>query len=298
MLQGQVEDGLISRIVVACDYHVSAGGNPITVQVLPHGAGQHDAGPVVVREDQSLLDGASGQQDVFRAHGPETFPPCGAFARLQQSGDVVVVITGDCGTRQQHDVGQTAKLIHGVLCPVMPGFTFDTDLFPVQDAAEGFILFDQHHPCTCPARGQSGHQSGGTTAANQQITVGIDLFVVIRIGPCERPAQTGGFPDGALPDAPVGPFEGLVIKTGRPEYVCVIEQAAHIEIHGGPAVLAVRHQSLCERNRRCTGGGHTGVAFADLKQCAGFLFTSGENTSRAVIFEAAADDLDAVCEQG
>ncbi len=95
----QVENRLVGRVVVGGDHDMLTGADGVAVQIMPHGAGQHDPGPVVIGENQALFNRACGQQDMARPDGPVTLPPGGALATLQQGGDVVVINAADrrCG---------------------------------------------------------------------------------------------------------------------------------------------------------------------------------------------------------
>ncbi len=68
----QVECGQIGAVVIGIDDGLAAGSDSVTVDVVAGRAGQHDAGPVVVREHQWTLNGAAGQDDPVSANFPQT----------------------------------------------------------------------------------------------------------------------------------------------------------------------------------------------------------------------------------
>ena len=66
-----VERRVPAGIVVGEDDDAFARQHAVAVHVGAHRAGEHDAGPVVLVEDQRPLDRAGGEHDLLRAHAPE-----------------------------------------------------------------------------------------------------------------------------------------------------------------------------------------------------------------------------------
>jgi hypothetical protein len=97
---------------------------------------------------------------------------------------------------------------------------------------------------------------------------------------------------------PTRPLEGFIIEAGGPEYVGEIDYPAGVKINRWPAILAAGYQPFGERDHGRPAGRDPGIAFSDFHQCAGFLFSSRENSAWTVILEAAPDNPDAVRQQG
>ena len=71
---GVQRQGCFVRAVVVGEQHGTASGYyGVTMDVNRDCAGQHDAGAVVVGEDQWAFVGAGGEDDVFGAQVPEAF---------------------------------------------------------------------------------------------------------------------------------------------------------------------------------------------------------------------------------
>ena len=149
-----------------------------------------------------------------------------------------------------------------------------------------------------PPGDQGGAQPGRAAAANQEIAVGVELLVAVRIRPGQRAAKPCRAAHQPLPGLPVGPLEGLVVKTGRPQPVREIDDSSDIETDGWPAMLAPRDEAVGQRHHRRPAGRHARIALADLDQCAGFLLAGGIDPSGAMVLEAPGDDADVIGQQG
>ena len=104
----QVERGAIRAVVVGEHHGAPAGPHPIPVDVSAHGARQHDARPVVIREHQRSLERAGGQHDLAGPDFPQAL--AGQMRRgigrkmighpLEQPEEIVIVVAERRGARE------------------------------------------------------------------------------------------------------------------------------------------------------------------------------------------------------
>ena len=113
-------------------------------------------------------------------------------------------------------------------------------------------------------------------------------------------ADAGGAADDALVGGPRARrrHEGLVIETGREQRREQIVERPHVQTERGPAVLARRDEPVVKLDH---GGARVGLGarpVAHAHQRVRLLRSGGENAAWAVIFEAAADEVHPVRQQG
>ena len=169
-----------------------------------------------------------------------------------------------------------------------------------QRAAELGLLVDQDHARAAAAGGERRHQPGGTAADHEHVAVRVHVLVAIRIGRGRRPAQAGGAADQPLVHAPppaLRPHEGLVVEARREQRAEDVVQRPQVEADGWPAVLARGSEAVVQLD---LGGADVGLgarAAAQLHERVRLLGAGAEDAARAVILEAAPDQMDAVRQQ-
>ena len=67
----EIKRNPISRVVGGGDDDTRAGFDAVAVEVGGGGAGEHDAGPIVVGKDERSLDRAGGEHHLLRPHLPQ-----------------------------------------------------------------------------------------------------------------------------------------------------------------------------------------------------------------------------------
>ena len=125
------------------------------------------------------------------------------------------------------------------------------------------------------------------------------LFVAVGIAFRRRAPEACRLADIRLVEFPQPrrPHEGLVVEPGRQQPGKPVVDTSDIETHRRPAILAFRAQALEKLDRRrphvrvCPGAG------TQLNQRVGLFRTAAEDAARAMVFEAAADQVNTVREQ-
>ena len=124
------------------------------------------------------------------------------------------------------------------------------------------------------------------------------MNIAIRIGAVRGNSQPCGASDRPFEKMPVGPNEGLVVKTGNEQRRCQLVYPAQIEPRRWPAIDAGGHEAIDQRNLRRFQIGFGVIALTQPHQRVGFFGSGGHDPTRAMILEAAPDQLDAVGQQG
>ena len=279
----------------------------IAVEIGAHGAGQHDAGAVVVAEHQRPLDGAGGENAAPGEDAPQ------ALARLVRGrlGDVVVdalqrrvgaaVVDAD-HRRARHDahVGQRRQLGRDVRRPVRAAAVADSPVLGEQPPAEAEVLLAQHDARAGPARRQRRHQARRPAADDQHVAVQEGLLVGVGVALAGGAPEPGGAADQRLVDLLPErrrPHEGLVVEAGRQQRRDQRVDRQQIEPQRRPAVLAGGDEAVVELGR---GGARVGLApraGPQLDQRIGLLRSGRQDAARAMILERPPDQMHAVGQQ-
>ena len=128
----------------------------------------------------------------------------------------------------------------------------------------------------------------------------VHVLVAIGIGRGRRAAQAGGAADQPLVHAPppaLRPHEGLVVEARREQRAKDAIQRPQVEADGWPAVLARGGQAFVQLDLGRARVRLGARAAAQLHERVGLLGAGAEDATRAVILEAAPDQMDAVREQ-
>ncbi len=303
--RSQIERGAIGAIVAGEQHGAAAGQHGVAVQIAAHRARQHDPGPVVVGEHQRPLERAGRQHHLLGPYLPE--PLAGQMrgrCRSEMVGDpldqaqIVVVVVGECrGPGQDAKFGQRLQLGRHLR---EPGGTRMTHGLIEQRAAKLGLLLGQEHARAAPPRRERRCQASGPGADDQDVAMGEAVLIAVGIGLDWRLAQACRPPDRALVDAlPPGrrPHEGLVVEAGREQRAQKVADRADVELDRGPAVLAAGDEALVELDLGRPDIGLGARALAELDQRVRLLGAGRDDAARAMVFEAPADQVDAVREQ-
>ena len=301
----QVERGAIGAVVVGEHDGAAAGPNGIAVDVGTHRARQHDARPVVAGEHQGPLERAGGQHDLARPDLPQALAGqmrVGArrqvIAHALEQAEVVVVVVAEGGGAREH-----AQLRAGLELrrhPGQPGCARVIERLGQKRAAELGLLVGEDHARAAAAGGERRHEPGRPGADHQHVAVRVHVLVAIGIGLARRPPQPRRAADHALVDASppaLWPHEGLVVKACREKRAEQVVQRPEVEAHRWPAVLTRGAEALVQLDRRGPGVRLGEPAAPQLHERVGLLGAGREDAARAMVLEAAPDQMHAVREQ-
>ncbi len=273
-------------------------------------AGQHHARPVVVREHQRLLDRPRGHDDRRGADGPEALARQVRRRLGEMVGDaldqpdraVIVEPEGGAARHQRHPIAEALQRCQPLRHPIDRRTALDRLVLAQQGAAEAVALVAQDDAGPGLGRGQSGAQPGRAAAHHQHVAEGVAALVAVGVGLRRRGAEPGGAADDPLIDRLPErgrPHEGLVVEAGREHRgQHAVDHAQRVEAQRRPAVLALRHQPVIQLDHGGAGVGLVPPAGPQLDQRVRLLRPGGEDAARPVVLEAAADQPDAVGQQG
>ena len=169
-----------------------------------------------------------------------------------------------------------------------------------QRAAELGLLIGQDHARAAAAGGERRHEPGRAGADHEHVAVRVHVLVAIGIGLARRPPQPRRAPDDAFVDASppaLRPHEGLVVKACREKRREYAVERPKVEPDGWPAVLARGAEALVQLDHRRARVRLGEPPLAQLHQRIGFLGAGAEDAARAMVLEAASDQVDAVGQQ-
>ena len=311
---GEIKRGLPGVGIVGKDDRPAPGQHAVAVEIGAHGTCEHDPGAVVAVKDERALDRPGGQDHAPRPYMPKPLAReagiavCGRqmiLDALVECDEVVAVIAGGGGACEHLDIAriESRELLRHAARPLGRRHTVDGAggaVLAEKPAAECRALLDEHHPgagMRGRARRRKPRRSG---ADDEHVGVVVDVFIALGIGRARRPAEPRRLADEALVEHPVAgrAHEGLVVEPGRQEGRQKVIDGAQIMAQRGPAVLRERFEAfidfkLCGAH---IGLGEGGIA-AHLHERRRVLRAGAENAARAVILEAAGDEMDAVGKQ-
>ena len=278
----------------------------IAVQIGADRAAQHDAGPVVVAKRDGPLQRARRQHRAPRHDPPE------AFARqvrlrgqmqphaFQRAEGAVIIGPGHGGACHEPDIGERTEFRQHVRCPVGRRLAGDLRAIRQQAAPHAGVLLGQDHIRPGPCRRQRRHQPGGAGADDQQVAFRPGLFIDRLVTAARQAAKTGGAADHRLVEPfPEGarPHEGLVIEAGTQKGGGQIVHRQQIMAQRRPAVLALRAQPFIDFLHRGADVRGLLIALQNLDQRIRLFRPGGQHAARAVVLEAASDQLHPVRQQ-
>ena len=194
---GEVQRGLIGAVVVGEYHSLRAGRDRVAVPVGRDRGGQHDAGAVVVGEYERALDCAGGQYHLLGANAPQ--PLTSPIVRRQvvgnalEYGDEIMVVISDRGApREQAYLLHRRQLIYRRRDPLARGHAID-DLAARQKAAAKLgLLIREDDPGAPAPRLTRRCESGRAATHHEDVTVGIELIVPVRVRPVGRDPKPRG----------------------------------------------------------------------------------------------------------
>ncbi|MND95943.1 hypothetical protein D3C80_882110 [compost metagenome] len=305
-----VQHHAVGVVVVGGQHQLAARGHAIAAHVGGDGTGEHVARHVVVRVHQRTLVGAGSQHHALgtdAVHAMTGLATGGDFTQvvgqaLVDGEEVVVVVAVHRGARQQGHFRQLLQLGDGLGHPLGGGLAVQGLAGIQQAAAELFLFVSQDHAGTTASGGQGGGEAGRAGADHQHVAVLVQVVVDVRVDFQRRTTEAGGLADVLLVGQPevLRVHEGLVVEPGRHHLAADLAEDAHdIVVHARPAVGAVGHQA---GEQGLLGGAHVGhlgvLGGTELQHGVGLFGTGGDDAARAGVLEAAADDVDAVGQQG
>ena len=245
-------------------------------------AAEHDAGQVVIAEQQRLLVGSGGVDDRPGADLIEQFAVV-ADRRGDGGQPVLLERAQDGGVGQHSHAG-------------VGGDSFDEALqrrtvvvgAVAQMAAQGRVLVDEQDAQPLFGRGAGGGQPGRPAADHSYVGVQVLLRVVNRrhIG-INRP-QSGGAAQHLLVSRPQRRRvdERLVVEADGQEAVGQANQGHHVPLQRWPGVLRADGHIRLDG----PGAGAHARLRADLHQAVGAVAGAAQQTARPVVLERAAED--------
>ncbi len=306
----EIERGAIGAVMRGHDDHSVADPGAILESIAPRGFREHDARPVVVRKDQRTLDRAGRQHHLARPHLPQAFArqvgigdEVGFGEALVERDKILRVIAERLGARHQSDVWRGAQRGERFRKPSSRALPLDLGLgLGEQRAAERGIFVADDHPRVAFARGQRRGETRWAPANDQHVAMVERARIAIRIGLARGSAEARGATDHRLIDMAPGPartHEGLVIEARPKERRKEIVDRAEVELERGPAVLARSAKSIVKLDLgRAQIGGCAAGSARKRDQRVRLLGAGGEDAARAVIFERAPHEMEAVGDQG
>ena len=310
---GQRQRGFIGSIVVGEQHRAAARQHGEALQIGLGGAGQHDAGPVVVAEHQRAFVRAGGQHDPPRADVPQPLARQAGRAlagrqvvgqAFQRGQRVAVVIAEDRGARQQAHVRTGAQPGLDARHPVRPGSAVDGARQAQQRAAQALVLVGQDDARARARRRPRRRQPGRAGADHQHVAMDVAMVVAVRVGLVRRDAEAGGAADHGFVDVVPHPrraMHDLVVEARAHDPRGRAHGRAQVAFDRGPNVDAVGLQPV---HQRADGGPHVGIGArrlvvgVALDQGARVLHPGGHDAARPVVFHGPTDQMYAVGHQG
>ena len=271
--------------------------------------GQHDAGTIVVGEDERALVRARRQHDLGGAHLPQTLArQVGVRLRkmvrhpLHQADVVVIVVAEGRRARQQGDVVARAQSGKRVREPRPGRCAVDGGGRLVQQGAAHLgLLVGKDDPLAALRRRQRRSKTGRAGADHQHVAVRVRVLIAVGIGRGGGPAEAcRGANPGLVELVPEGPrpHEGLVVEAGDEKRRQHVVDRPHIEAERRPMVLRADGQAVDRLDARCPIVRIDAIpAAVDREQRVWLLGAVAEDAARPVILERTADEVDAIGQQ-
>ena len=185
---GQVDRRGVGAVVAGEDDGRTTGQNAVAVQEGASGAREHDAGPVVVGEDDGPLVSARRHEHAPCADAPDALPRqvarrCAAEvvgAPLQREDEPVVEVPERGGALQVQDVGETGQLGGGSWTQSSAGPSSMRSAPPSSDPPASDWSSTSDDPGARPRCGQRGTEAGGPGTHHEE--VGVDVPGVVAGG--------------------------------------------------------------------------------------------------------------------
>ena len=172
------------------DHRTPSRRHAVAIDEHAQALGQHDAGTIVVGEDERALVRARRQHDLGGAHLPQTLArQVGVRLRqmvghpLHQADVVVIVVAEGRRARQQGDVVARAESGKRVGEPRPGRFAVDAGGRLVQQSAAHLgLLVGKNDPLAAFRRRQRRSETGRAGADDQHIAVRVRVLIAVGIG--------------------------------------------------------------------------------------------------------------------
>ncbi len=304
-----VNCGFIGAVIIGEDNHLTPRQNAIAIDIGAQGRRQHDTGAIIVGKYQRAFDGTLGQHNLFRADFPEALTG-DAIIRLwsqmvghplQRSQIVVIVIARHGCARQDGHLFQARQFRQGFCNPVQGRLSVDQGIVAEQRAAHFLLFVGQDDTGTGATCCQSRSNPGGAAPNHKHITesefLGIGIRVSLHWGLTQSCRTSDNlFIDRRPPGG--GEHKGLIVESSRKQLGNFLVHRLHIKLHRRPAILAGGGQPVIQIHHSGAGIGFRARSCFQLNQGIGLFGSGAHNAARAVVFEAAPDQLHAIGQQG
>ena len=306
----QCQRRAIRTVIVRRNDGATANLHAISLQVNSSSVGQHDPGPVIVREHQRPLDCPRRQNHRGRAHLPQPLARqarirCGEVIGdpLRQPDEIVREPAERGGARQQRKATACGELRQRIIPPCAGRSSFDRRIRLSQQRSSNFLLLvAQNDPRAGRGCRQRRSQPGRAATDHQNLAMCVVMQIATGIRHGRRVPQTRRTTDGRFVQPPpqrARPHEGLVVESGGQQRRHHIRHRADIEPQRRPPVLALRAQPVVQRDLcRALVRRDTAAAAVDRDQRVGFLRAGRQDAARPMIFERAPHQVHVIGEQG
>ena len=285
----------IGAVVVGRDDNAFADEDGVTAEIDQRGVGRHHARPVVVGDDERPLDRAGRDDDFF---GPDAPERVGQRRPPLPGADEIAVVDAIGRRSRHHPAAGGFNRPHDASRPIPPASALDRPAAMNELTADLGMIVDKENRTPCESGGIGRGESRWSGADDKEIATGIDLRIVGRrtiVG--IDPAEAGHGANCALESFPPRPEERLVIEARRQERRQPVEQSGAVGRRRRRRIDRAHGEVVLERlsGRAQIWGGDAAARHVDDR--VRLLGPSAPDSARAVIFEAAADDADAVRQQ-
>ena len=293
-----------AAVIVGGHHHLLTQSHRPTVQVGLCCRCKHDAGPVVVGEDQRSFQRAGGKHDGAGADAAQHLARRATrgighvlVVPRKQRRHGAVVKTKRRRALEDLDTGQTLQRLDlGAAPALLRGIGGERE----ETAPGQAVLLDQQHAGARLRRRARGREPRGSGADHQHIGETVACLVTIRVWLTRGAAEPRGTADETLVEHPrtaQWTHEGLVVETRADQPGQQAVDGHQVKVNRGRAVLAARNQSFVEFDQGAREVGCTAPAAADREKSVGLFHTGAEKTARAVVLETPPHQSDTVREQ-
>ena len=305
----EVKGRVVGRIVVGEEDNFALGCSGVNLGVFHQRVRQHDARHIIARKNNRPFNRAGGEDHLFGPYHPVPLARLAGTAAGLMIGDpldggkrIAVVTAPDMGSGQNAQVWKAGKGCNERGGESRHGLLINLARRMAQRAADLWIFIRKHHIQPARSRRLRRLQSRRTRADDQNVAEGVHPLVAVRVGDKPRFSQACGAADEFLAEhpefgVPERAHKGLVIEARREKFSGQRVDGADVESQRGEAVLAFRRQPFKNLDLSRFQVGLAQAVSCERHQCVRLLGASGKKPSRAVIFEGAAEQHDAVRQQ-
>ena len=305
-----IQRNAVGMIVVGRQQQLFTRCHAVATHVGRHRTREHIARHIVVAIHQRTLARTGGQHHTLGTHTVDTLTHHAnrrtitemVGETLVNGQEVMVVVTVDGGAGQQHHVRQGFQFGNDAGNPFSGRLAVEAFARIEQRTTELFLLVGDDHTGTAARSGQRSREARRACAHDQHVAMTVEVVIGVRVVLGGRPAKACRLADVLLVGHPerLRVHEGFVVEARRHQLAAdLAENAHHVVVHARPAVGAGSNQALVQR---LLGGAHVGdlrgFGGADLQHRVRLFGACGKDAPWARVLEAAANDVDAVGQQG